>query len=463
MRKELGKELGKEGLGKSDPGRASDRVAAATVAADADADAEGGPRSAGKRPESWNGATARRCRRIRVGGEPAGDETAVPGSAVKAVHGVSPGIVGVWLGKLRLGRAKECGGVVLVPLLVPLLEPRIHRSLSPEPGRTGEDGRQAVAVAGAGNGKGRVAGGDYRPMPEAMARGELMVTEVSPEGVVGEVLVVNRGTVPVLALEGEEWSGARQNRVLKESVLLRPGAAVRLPVVCSEPGRWSYLGRGVGPAMGDSGVCLPLDLRAAMRRAGHGAGHGAGDRAQEVVRRGLMEWRCRLGMGGTMAEWQEREVRRWEGLEEAFAWVPGQVGWLACVHGCWQSVEVVSRPSAWKRWHGKGLRSVLAGAEPRGMHPGRHAPGTETGWREEALAVIGELAGGAGLRRPGVDMGEIQEWETSASRWVGAALVEGGEVLHAGWYRVGPDEPGAARRRGPGERGHGAGMTSVPR
>ncbi|MFM8419319.1 MAG: ARPP-1 family domain-containing protein [Verrucomicrobiota bacterium] len=143
------------------------------------------------------------------------------------------------------------------------------------------------------------------------------------------------------------------------------------PVVCSEPGRWSYPGRGVGPAMGDSGVCLPLGFRAAMRAAGHGA--------QAMVRRGLMGWRSRSGMGGTMAGWQEREMRRWEGLEKAIAWVPGQVGWMAWVQGAWQSVEVVSRMAAWRRWHGKALRCVLAGADPRGAHHGWDMPGTSMG------------------------------------------------------------------------------------
>jgi len=400
---------------------------------------EVGKEGSGKGSGSVLAADARRCRRIRVGREAAGDEAVDSGAAARAIHDVSPGDVGAWLGRLRLGRAQERGGVVLVPLLEPTSEPLP----STEPGRSRAEGRRALDGDGAGAAAGAedVACRDYRPMPEAMARGELLVMEVSPEGRVGEVLVVNRGTLPVLALEGEEWCGARQNRVLTESVLLRPGAVVRVPVVCSEPGRWSYPGRGMGTAMGDSGVCLPLDLRAALRAAGHRAnvqpGDRAGDRAQEVVRCGLTGWQSRLGMGETMAEWQEREIRRWEGLEEAFAWVPGQVGWLAGVEGSWRSVEVVSRPAAWRRWHGKWLRNVLAGADPRGTHDGRQAPGTGTRWREEAMAVIGELAGGAGLRWPGVDMGENREWGHGTSCWVGAALVEGDEVLHAGWQRNG--------------------------
>jgi len=403
--------------------------------------------SHGKKPGAPSRPEARRCRPLPEEGAAVGDHPRED-AAGPAMQGPPQDVIGAWLKRLRLGRAKECGGVAWIPLLEPLPAP----PPSPAPGHSGNGACRVVDKAEEGGMGPRLDGRDYRSMPEAMARGELLVTEVSPEGVVGEVLVVNGGRVPVLMLEGEEWSGARQNRVLRESILVRPGCAVRVPVVCSEPGRWGYLGKGAGPAMGDSGVCLPLDLRAALRAAGHRAnvqpGDRAGDRAQEVVRRGLMGWQSRLGMGETMAEWQEREIRRWEGLEEAFAWVPGQVGWMAWLEGAWHSVEVVSRPAAWRRWHGKWLRCVLAGADPRGAHHGRDMPGLDAGWREEARAVLVELAGSEGPCRPGVDMGEVHTPETFG--WMGAALVEGGEVLHAGWQRDGREigRLDRGRRRG---------------
>lgn len=168
-----------------------------------------------------------------------------------------------------------------------------------------------------------------------------------------------------------------------------------------------------------------------MRGMGDGSGHGV----QEAVRRGLVAWRTRLGMGGTIAEWQERDLRRWEGCEEVFAWVPGQVGWLCRAQGAWQWLEVVSRAAAWRRWHGKWLRCALAGADPRGTHHGWDMTGKDwdAGWCEEARAVLAELSGGGGPCRPGVDLGEVHTLATFG--WMGTALVEGGEVLHAGWQR----------------------------
>jgi hypothetical protein len=341
-----------------------------------------------------------------------------------------------WLEGIRLGRAKRCGGVVLVPLL------------------KGDRSVDASETTRGGTG--------YRTMPEAMARGDLLVMEVSSIGMPGEVLAWNRGDVPVLMLEGEEWSGARQNRVLMASVLLRPGPPQHLPVACSEPGRWNYPGKGAGPAMGESGSCLPPGMRAAARMARTLSGEWTSEAAKavgEVVRQGLLEWRTQVGGGETLSDWQDRDVRRWEGLEEVFRWVPGQVGWMAHVHGVWQSVELVSRPAAWRRWHDKWLRGVLSGTEPRGAHdrPGAGSP-DDAGWRKSARLALLELTQGSRARSPGIDLGEREE--RRSAHWTGATLILDGELLHGGWQRI----PSGARhdpcRVQPAQR---MGMTSMPR
>lgn len=345
-------------------------------------------------------------------------------------------VVEQWLDGIRLGRAKHCGGVVLVPLL------------------NGTSGVDALGKTRGGTG--------YRTMPEAMARGDLLVTEVSSIGMPGEVLAWNRGDVPVLMLEGEEWSGARQNRVLMASVLLRPGPPRHLPVACSEPGRWNYPGKGAGPAMGESGSCLPSGMRAAARMARTLSGEWTSEAAKavgEVVRQGLLGWRNQAGGGETLSDWQDRDVRRWEGLEEVFRWVPGQVGWMAHTHGAWRSVELVSRPAAWRRWHDKWLRGVLSGTEPRGAHdrPGAGSP-DDAGWRKSARLALLELTQGSRACSPGIDLGEREE--RRSAQWTGAALILDGELLHGGWQRI----PSGARhdpcRVQPAQ---GMGMTSMPR
>ena len=80
----------------------------------------------------------------------------------------------------------------------------------------------------------------YRTLGEALAAGDLVITEISANGSVPELLVVNRGNKPVLLIDGEELASAKQNRVLNTSILLKEASEAKIPVSCTEQGRWSY-------------------------------------------------------------------------------------------------------------------------------------------------------------------------------------------------------------------------------
>lgn len=61
----------------------------------------------------------------------------------------------------------------------------------------------------------------------------------------------------MLLIDGEELVGAMQNRVLNTSVMVAPGRQIKIPVSCTESGRWQFRSR----AMGDSGVVMPQRAR----------------------------------------------------------------------------------------------------------------------------------------------------------------------------------------------------------
>ena len=79
---------------------------------------------------------------------------------------------------------------------------------------------------------------DYETLGEALASGCVEITEVSDQGSVPELRVINRGTLPVLIVDGEELVGAKQNRVVNLSILVPPAAELTIPVSCVEAGRW---------------------------------------------------------------------------------------------------------------------------------------------------------------------------------------------------------------------------------
>lgn len=64
--------------------------------------------------------------------------------------------------------------------------------------------------------------------------------EVTDSGRVPELLAINRCDKKVLILEGQELTGAKQNRTLNTSILLPENSKTVIPVSCTEQGRWNY-------------------------------------------------------------------------------------------------------------------------------------------------------------------------------------------------------------------------------
>jgi hypothetical protein len=72
----------------------------------------------------------------------------------------------------------------------------------------------------------------------AMAQGRVAVRELEG-GVVSELLLVNSGDAPVLAMAGDVIHGGMQDRVIQRGRLVAAGQAVRVRVQCVERGRWT--------------------------------------------------------------------------------------------------------------------------------------------------------------------------------------------------------------------------------
>ena len=83
-------------------------------------------------------------------------------------------------------------------------------------------------------------GPEYLTLKEALALGVLVITEISEGGSVPNLKAINKGDLPILLLDGEELAGAKQNRVLNTTILLKEHSETVIPVSCTEQGRWSY-------------------------------------------------------------------------------------------------------------------------------------------------------------------------------------------------------------------------------
>lgn len=111
-------------------------------------------------------------------------------------------------------------------------------------------------------------------LDDGIQNGTLRVEELNEGGSVPELRVINEGSLPVLILEGDELTGARQNRVVNSSVLVAAYSELVLPVSCVERGRWSYRSRAFSPSAGSPHLTLRhLKTRSVHDSLKRGRGH----------------------------------------------------------------------------------------------------------------------------------------------------------------------------------------------
>ena len=149
---------------------------------------------------------------------------------------------------------------------------------------------------------------------------------------VSQLVAANRGSRPLLMLEGQVLEGGWQNRVLARSVLVQPGTSLDLEVVCVEAGRWG----------GDKDHSW-RDRRASLRvRSGLSAGE---DRQNEVWRR-IAEYDARYGSNDTssFAVHTDRAAHQVRHLVNGLRPVTGQVGVVVGISGQPALAEVFDNP-----------------------------------------------------------------------------------------------------------------------
>lgn len=86
----------------------------------------------------------------------------------------------------------------------------------------------------------------YLTLNEALEGKLLTVQEIGSGGSVPELEAISTSDLPILLLEGEELVGAKQNRVLNTTILLKEHSRTVIPVSCTERGRWHPIHRDLG-------------------------------------------------------------------------------------------------------------------------------------------------------------------------------------------------------------------------
>ena len=273
----------------------------------------------------------------------------------------------------------------------------------------------------------------YLTLGEALRRQFLTVTEKDEGGSVPELKVTNLAEVAVLLLDGEELVGAKQNRVLNATILLRPKAATIIDVSCTEQGRWSYKSR----EFADSDVVMARQIRERKNRSvNENLRHSRSYRSnQGEVWASIDALSESSGVESPTCAMRDVFTSRESDIQEclqAFTPVEGQVGFLFAVDNKAIGMDFVSRTDAYAELHAKLVKSYVIDAALK-RDAESSAPAADC-----AKDFIARLTGCAETSYPSTGYGEDFRYEDR--ELCGSALVHEGTCVHAAFFTSAANE-----------------------
>jgi len=213
----------------------------------------------------------------------------------------------------------------------------------------------------------------YLLLREALKQDLLIVEEVSDSGSVGQVLVTSKADIPILLIDGEELAGAKQNRILNSSFLIPAHSTMRLPVSCSERGRWAYSSR----KFDDSDVMMEAKMRArknirVTQSLEYSRTHDAG---QSEIWEDIDALHMEMGTtSGTsaMKDVYTSKHESWKDYRDTFSLAEEQCGIVVYEAGQPVGFEYLSNPEKYTLLHDKLIASYVMGYGAQYTGKGKH-------------------------------------------------------------------------------------------
>ena len=272
-------------------------------------------------------------------------------------------------------------------------------------------------------------GPDYLTMKEAMEGQFLTVTELTEGGTVPELKVINRGQKSVLLLDGEELSGAKQNRVLNTTILLREKSETVIPVSCTEHGRWSYS----SSHFEESGYIMSAKLRrvknASVCENLKSASSFRSDQGAVWDEIAVQATANKVNSPtGAMRNVLEAKQEDLDAFLEHLPLVADQNGLLVLVNGEVVGMDMVSRSAAFRMLHPKLIRSYVMDALTEKSAKGKESSRGKT---DAFLKNILEC-----VEHPFDSVGYGRDYRYEGKKIVGSALVHESTVVHMAFFQI---------------------------
>ena len=173
---------------------------------------------------------------------------------------------------------------------------------------------------------------------------------------VNTIIVENKSVVPLLLVDGEEIVGGDQNRIMDATILIEPQSEMKIPVNCTEHGRWGYV----------SDFKQSKNMaNYATRLAKHHAFRSNGN-VQKAVWDSIDDLEMSRSFSSptqAMSESYENAKADLREFLDVFDISEGQTGIVVLIDGAVKGFEVFLNSEIYREYHEKILKSYLINAE----------------------------------------------------------------------------------------------------
>lgn len=270
---------------------------------------------------------------------------------------------------------------------------------------------------------------EYLILKQALDQHLLVIGEVSQEGRVPELKVINKADIPVLLLDGEELAGAKQNRVLNTTILLPENSETVIPVSCTEQRRWSYRSQ----EFSESGtVMIPKMRKMKSQTVSESLSESREYRSdQGTVWTSIDELSERTGIHSRTAAMRDVYEAKEKDLDEylkTFPCLPQQKGLLALIDEEIVGFDFLSLDTAYALLHPKLVKSYAMEALMQ------KAPKNEKPSLDEVKDFL--KAAGACKEQKYKSVGKGNDHRFEGKHLVGSALKFQKKVIHMAFFTI---------------------------
>ena len=274
---------------------------------------------------------------------------------------------------------------------------------------------------------------EYVSLKEALDEKLITITEVGQAGSVPELQVVNTSPLSILLLDGEELAGAKQNRVLNTSILLKGHSETIIPVSCTERGRWAY----TSATFSDTDFLMSHRLRSEKSSTVTGSLRTAQSYSSDQIRvwagiERMHQDTGTLSRTSAMADVYAAKSKELDEYLQAFAYVTHQRGSLIAINGQFVGLDVISREKVYETLHPKLVKSYAMDALLQKKDPFDEP---SVGQAKAFLQEIQECE-----ENKFDSIGQGHDYRFEGERVIGSALVFAQKVIHLAFFRLAKSE-----------------------